>query len=1297
MKTWIKLLTVVVLLAGCSKEKETVNNVDPAKYFNKSDFVEMGVTTSESAVKGQTPRIFSMVRAIDEADSRNTFYAVPGFQYDMGTVKAVITETALEFRSTVEWDNNQNAPSIVVAYPITKHFDLVKAKNDFGEETNQLIEETKRHWSERGQMRVDWSKPLNSKGTVANQLWSIGELHEENVAILKEPQFDEKGHLSFQTESSIREMGGGYYDEMGNLVGGSYQVRTTTFLIPHAGTGYKPRDYPNEEFGKYGLFRTFENFVDPERGPMDKTVKRYANLFNVCEAGGGACSTNKIVYHITEFPENEWLSKAKFIEMTQQAINQWNAAFKKALNRTDDIVTLDLSQTVSISDPRYNVIAWYPENTEAGLLGVSQTRVDSATGETLNARATQYLSGIKYGTARVEDYVNDLMSAGGIPGCTVTVQSMTTEITPELVLGNMKMPGAVQPLRAQGIPTSLEKVAKAAYESSKGNLVQAFQRRNILWEKEAGTLTPIDNNILKKTETLGLQANEFWQDALLNKQTERRKKEKKIELKAAVMGVHGAELVDEATKHYVAKFASMNKGLCPKAGSKDATKFIAALKKDVAALTYYTTVLHEMGHNFGLRHNFHGSADQEKNYHPKYLEIKKAITTGPNPNNYTELDLDFYAYTSVMDYSAAFYEVQGGLGPYDIAAIRYAYNRNLPAKDPVKTADFKFCTDHLAGEDSLCTRHDKGTNVSLATLNNIERFNRGYTKSHFRRGRADFDNYFLSVIYGTWQRTLIPTRQVMDEFIYQIIMSPPAAQNDLGCTSQFMLTSVAAGEIANVCDAAIAEENGVNLLDWSTMVYGLFEKDSLKPGQKPKFRKDPRTYLPNGFADLVMANAMARDLFMAIIGSPEADMYLLEDKDATAGTKQLTKLPYGATNEQRLANLAMERNVANIQQFIKDGLPNLVDIQAGPITAATPATNYRINPVGSIFTSQVSLSGGYEQLENVGFLWDKYVAMITLGMRYIGVEKYARASMMGNAYLWPQGKKWTTDVVDAMATNRPHLAQSYVTTRGGKTHLAYVPASTDINMQAIAIMVGIADLATDTDSSFADKLRMCDSTDAMKCEPKLGQPAIQFDTASGTNFYKAVQTIYNDSIGFSLVAGGKVFADQRKEALAAVANSAQLLASAKAKMTAGNGKRGALEALFNSEASLKHLSATVTAATGTTSVWMKSQDVINNLNNYGIFKTLGWRDEAVNVIVDAFNQVEASTVSTAKKQQIQQAIIDYVSVLVQIQSPGTPGSLDDVVMIKIAPELVKMSSDDLSRQETMINLARRYMKWLAID
>jgi hypothetical protein len=285
--------------------------------------------------------------------------------------------------------------------------------------------------------------------------------------------------------------------------------------------------------------------------------------------------------------------------------------------------------------------------------------------------------------------------------------------------------------------------------------------------------------------------------------------------------------------------------------------------------------------------------------------------------------------------------------------------------------------------------------------------------------------------------------------------------------------------------------------------------------------------------------------------------------------------------------------------------------------------------------------------------------------------------MAGNSYLWPQSRKWTTDLIDGMATDREYIGQSYVTTAGGQTHLAYVPATSDINLRVIAIMIGVADLATDSDSSFVDKLRVCNSQDASKCTPSLGQEVIQFDTASGSDIFKASQTLEKDSI---------VIADQRKQHMLDVQNSPKILVDAKAKLANAEAKRKTLDTLFKGENTLKDLSDKITSTTATQSVWLQSKFLLDNLSQFGVFKTIDFTNWAVGLFVEAL-----------QRNQNTPAIFALIPHFVSIAQGAPTGALEDAITIKAAPEMIKITTQDLGAKETIITVTRRFMKLLSLD
>jgi len=133
---------------------------------------------------------------------------------------------------------------------------------------------------------------------------------------------------------------------------------------------------------------------------------------------------------------------------------------------------------------------------------------------------------------------------------------------------------------------------------------------------------------------------------------------------------------------------------------------LSAISPELAAKSLVRAVLiHELGHTFGLRHNFIASQTHGK--------MKTPIPTSP----YTDSVMDYVLYGyEIMDHVEALKSLGGnsdqtGLGSYDLIALAVAYGGDLSriaVENPTK-----FCTD----DDTLdplspCQRYDFGKNIS---------------------------------------------------------------------------------------------------------------------------------------------------------------------------------------------------------------------------------------------------------------------------------------------------------------------------------------------------------------------------------------------------------------------------------------------------------------------------------------------------------------------------------------------------------------------------------------------------------
>ncbi len=149
----------------------------------------------------------------------------------------------------------------------------------------------------------------------------------------------------------------------------------------------------------------------------------------------------------------------------------------------------------------------------------------------------------------------------------------------------------------------------------------------------------------------------------------------------------------------------------------------------------FNLMSHEFGHVLGLRHNFYGSFDS-RHYHKEGDEVSKT--------------------SSIMDYMSLKEEAQGPSrafwGPYDKAALAYAYSGGKKDLSKELGEQYLFCSDHHVPLNFLCNRFDEGDTPSRVMMNLIERYEERYFISNLRLDRAFWDtsSYPARIFRAMW-------------------------------------------------------------------------------------------------------------------------------------------------------------------------------------------------------------------------------------------------------------------------------------------------------------------------------------------------------------------------------------------------------------------------------------------------------------------------------------------------------------------------------------------------------------------
>lgn len=909
---------MAILLAGCAKERPYEENT--TKLLNAANGSEVSKESIPCPIGSGRTCVYvpSVTKTPAEVSASRPFW--------QGEEKLVVTQMTedklkvLQIEEDDRFNSNINNYSPVAEFEI-EHVDYTCKEDSLGKCANEEVEDEEKQWHEKRFVRVGKMKVLesNSLPIQFGQLSNSGcyqelgrDYEEQNGLRIDGSSINAKVKVNYEANAScvmLREM-----DDLRYLnfdVSYHYSLAEIESL---ADASYEPVIYPKGDESRFGFFKTVRK---------SKTVDNHDHYMGLRTSLLNRWSPNKkeIVYNLNEdffLPE-----MATILAATKKAISSVNDSLVKA--KAPIQIKLVDGRGKDIGDLRNNFIVLESDPQASGVIGYGPSVSNPATGEILNARTVMYLGTIKKFIARTYDELYEEAVNGGASPQQQEQQAPKTKEAGKQSMANKLSMASIAPSK-----NFVERAKSASYEE--------FSKLAYSWETQIYDIFSdnIDYGAQLEKNALPESLKRFQERlATLSQET----------------FYHGDSVDYEgAVKAFIHKTNKKWDEL------SEAQR--AQVIDDLLPSVWTPTLVHEFGHNLGLRHNFYGSTDAENYYDEEEREelgIKRKVT-----------------YSSIMDYSGSTLNELPVMGKYDIAALKFAYARMVEtvegqdvqikgtlSESKTQIKDFKYCSDEHVSTDSLCNRFDEGASHSEVVQYFIKKYQEDYSKRNFRGRRRDFSSRVGDWSYAiSTLNTLSNIRQFFDRYDQKVYTG-----------------------------------------DYS---------------KKPETKKEEEK-----LADIKLASDLAFDALMDILETPSyhcVELFVKDGKMLGLGdAKPFNEMAKGT----KLEEYGITFDIANGCQYLsyfesQDPTPGLPD---GVKLMYLSFGKYFNNSLDLSVPYDQKLEGDTSQVDVRGFWMDKVVAGLFVSMRSQSPTTIGAASN-GNFLDYPEYEKRFMTFVDGLLKNK---------------------------------------------------------------------------------------------------------------------------------------------------------------------------------------------------------------------------------------------------------------------------------------
>ncbi|MDO6500399.1 zinc-dependent metalloprotease [Photobacterium sanguinicancri] len=533
---------------------------------------------------------------------------------------------------------------------------------------------------------------------------------------------------------------------------------------------YEPVLYPKGDEDTFGMFASQVSRPDHlGNNTQDGNRIHYMHRFNPTQA--------TVDYHLSD-SFNVDPTTQFYKQITLDVIERINPQLTKV---GVPAITLHEPSGKRSGDLRYNVINLIHEPLQNGLAGYGPSAVNPVTGEIVHAHVNQYSGVLESIAHRLWDRIAIQYNQGNVQP--MPIEEGAFESTEPVTFSHSASSGQLGESSAdlQGAVIS-NTLPPAAQTLASEPLENALKALNELNKIPQDTLTPVDLIKINELEKrLWAEHNMFPVSSLWSSTTEKM-------LPTMIVAGQSIDFTSEEAYVWADNEKTQLKGWDGLTIEQQ-----THVGRILAGIYYAKTLVHEIGHNLGLRHNFQGSND-DTNFFTKQQAHNHGLKYIP-------------AYSSIMDYNPSMMDALPVFGLYDKAALRFAYKRQVEIStfgaepDPSATSpeyfslnaydkelkaaffaenshldprlsdgvlsaavndavlddkwsdkvpgdkvlrEFKYCTDGNVSLNTDCNRHDEGRNHSEINDYNWQRYYEHFPLNTQRNNRKNFDESTLS-------------------------------------------------------------------------------------------------------------------------------------------------------------------------------------------------------------------------------------------------------------------------------------------------------------------------------------------------------------------------------------------------------------------------------------------------------------------------------------------------------------------------------------------------------------------------